>query len=142
MKSDETMYKKLVVLMITIFLLAGCGASSDKMEKIKDLEFTVLSEDAFPEELKKLVDEKKVREFRMTYQDNGFLYICIGYGKQVTGGYSICVDDLYLTENAVYVDTTLLGPEPGSIDLSKKNSPSYPTIVLKTEYVEKSVVFK
>lgn len=142
MKSDETMYKKLVVLMITIFLLAGCGASGDKMEKIKDLEFTVLSEDAFPEELKKLVDEKKVQEFRMTYQDNGFLYICIGYGKQITGGYSICVDDLYLTENAVYVDTTLLGPEPGSIDLSKKNSPSYPTIVLKTEYIEKSVVFK
>ena len=30
--------------------------------------------------------QKKEKEFKMTYQDNGFLYICVGYGRQETGG--------------------------------------------------------
>ncbi len=124
-----------------ISLLAGCAKEKDPMEKIKDLEFTVLAEDNIPDELKTVIDEKKENTFKVTYQDNGFLYICIGYGEQVSGGYSITVNDLYLTENAIYADTTLLGPEPGDAAAAKKNAPSYPYIVIKTEFVDKPVVF-
>lgn len=121
-------------------LLAGCAKEKDPMEKIKDLEFTVLAEENIPEELKTVIDEKKGNAFKVTYQDNGFLYICIGYGEQVSGGYSITVNSLYLAENAIYADTTLLGPEPGDT-AAKKNAPSYPYIVIKTEFVDKPVVF-
>ena len=85
--------------------------------------------------------EKKENAFKVTYQDNGFLYICIGYGEQVSGGYSITVNALYLTENAIYADTTLLGPDPADAASAKKNAPSYPYIVIKTEFVDKPVVF-
>ena len=111
-------------------LLAGCSEKKDPMEKIKDLEFTVLSEDNIPEELKVVID-----------QDNGFMYICVGYGEQVSGGYSIAVNALYLTENAIYADTTLLGPDPSDPAAGKKNSVSCPYIVLKTEFIDKPVVF-
>lgn len=122
--------------------LAGCAKEEkDLLEKIKDLEFTVLAEDNIPEELKTIIEEKRENTFKVTYQDNGFLYICIGYGEQVSGGYSITVNDLYLTENAVYVDTTLLGPDPAESAGIKKNTPSYPYIVLKTEFVDKPVIF-
>ena len=114
---------------MALCLLAGCAKEKDPMEKIKDLEFTVLAEENIPEELKTVIDEKK-----------GNAYICIGYGEQVSGGYSITVNDLYLTENAIYADTTLLGPEPGD-EGAKKNAPSYPYIVIKTEFVDKPVVF-
>ena len=124
-----------------ILLLAGCAKEKDPMEKIKDLEFTVLAEDNIPEELKTIIDEKKENAFKVTYQDNGFLYICIGYGEQVSGGYSITVNALYLTENAIYADTTLLGPDPADAASTKKNAPSYPYIVIKTEFVDKPVVF-
>lgn len=124
-----------------LFLLAGCAKEKDPMEKIKDLEFTVLAEDNIPEELKTIIDEKKENAFKVTYQDNGFLYICIGYGEQVSGGYSITVNALYLTENAIYADTTLLGPDPADAASAKKNAPSYPYIVIKTEFVDKPVVF-
>lgn len=124
-----------------LFLLAGCAKEKDPMEKIKDLEFTVLAEDNIPEELKTIIDEKKENAFKVTYQDNGFLYICIGYGEQVSGGYSITVNALYLTENAIYADTTLLGPDPADAVSAKKNAPSYPYIVIKTEFVDKPVVF-
>lgn len=120
---------------------AGCAARKrDTLEKIKDLEFTVLADENIPEELKAVIEEKKGNTFKVTYQDNGFLYICIGYGEQVSGGYSITVNALYLTENAIYVDTTLLGPEPGEA-ATKKDTPSYPYIVLKTEFLDKPVVF-
>lgn len=125
---------------VALCLLVGCAKEKDPMERIKDLEFTVLAEDNIPEELKTVIDEKKGNAFKVTYQDNGFLYICIGYGEQVSGGYSITVNDLYLTENAIYTDTTLLGPEPGDA-AAKKNAPSYPYIVIKTEFVDKPVVF-
>ena len=122
-------------------MLAGCSKQTDPMEKIKDLEFTVLAEDNIPEELKKVIDEKKVNAFKVTYQDNGFLYICVGYGEQVSGCYSISVNELYLTENAIYTDTSLLGPDPAESKAVRKNSPSYPYVVIKTEFVDKPVVF-
>ncbi|MCL2253787.1 MAG: protease complex subunit PrcB family protein [Lachnospiraceae bacterium] len=141
------MFKRIIMLLATfIFVicgLTGCGSLkvNNNIEKIKDIPFTVLAEDELPAELKSLIDEKKHQEFRMTYQDSGFSYICIGYGKMNTGGYSIQVKELYETANAVYTSVLLLGPEPGSIDLTKKNSPSYPFIVIKTQWLEKSVVF-
>ena len=130
-----------IAIVCTMILLAGCGKKTDPMEKIKDLEFTVLGEDNIPEELKTVIEEKKANAFKVTYQDNGFLYICVGYGEQVSGGYSITVNSLYLTENAIYADTSLLGPEPAEGAGMKKSSPSYPYGVIKTEYVDKPVVF-
>ena len=88
-----------------------------------------------------VIEEKKDTSFKMTYQDNGFMYICVGYGEQVSGGYSIAVNALYLTENAIYADTTLLGPDPSDPAAGKKNSVSCPYIVLKTEFIDKPVVF-
>ena len=142
--------------LLLLCFLGGCGKERNSFEKIKDLEFTVLAEENIPEELKKVIEEKKKMPFKLTYQDNGFLYICIGYGKQEGGGYSITADQLYLTENAIYVDTTLIGPEDrqalekqGGFLLcpehirrpERKNAPSCPMIVLKTEFIDKPVVF-
>lgn len=128
------------LLAVQIIAGAGCGKEKDSLEKIKDLEFTVTAEENIPEELLAAVNEKKAEGCKLTYQDGGFLYICMGYGQQETGGYSIAVNALYETENAVYFDTTLLGPEPGE-NSDKKNSPSYPYVVVKTEFVDKPVVF-
>lgn len=134
-------YGMYVLGIAALCLFMGCAKERNPLEKIKDLEFTVLAEDNIPDELKEVIEEKKGNTFKVTYQDNGFLYICIGYGEQVSGGYSITVNDLYLTENAIYVDTTLLGPDPADGAAAKKNAPSYPYIVIKTEFVDKPVVF-
>lgn len=131
-------------IMMTV-CMSGCSVETkEENKRIKDLDFTVLSEENLPEELKQIIEEKKEREFKITYQDSDFLYICVGYGKQETGGYSITVNDLYLTANSIYVDTNLIGPDPGSRELygkKEENSASYPYIVLKLEYLDKPVVF-
>ena len=118
-------------------LLAGCGIGGED-EKKTNLEFTVVDEERLPEELKKLVEEKKAEPFKLTYADGGYLYLCAGYGKQETGGYSISVNELYATDNAIYLDTNLIGPMEADV---MGANPSYPYIVIKTPFMDKTVVF-
>ncbi len=118
--------------------LAACGSSVSANAQKEELEFTVVSEERLPGELLEIVESKKESAFKVTYADEGYLYVCVGYGKQDSGGYSVTVNDLYETENAVYVNTNLLGPKAGS---TPGNSPSYPYIVLKVEFRDKTVVF-
>ena len=120
-----------------LMTLGGCGSTEDL--KLRDLEFTVLGEEKIPEQLAPMIAEKKEAPFEFTYSDNENLYICVGYGQQESGGYSIAVNELYLTEDNIYVDTNLLGPE--SVEKSNK-VPSYPYIVIKTEYLDKTVIFE
>ena len=133
--------KMLILFCFAMLFLMGCREEKDHLAKIKDLQFTVIAEDNIPEELFKTIEEKKAEGFKITYQDNGFVYICMGYGQQETGGYSITVNSLYETDNAVYFDTTLIGPKPGENE-GKKVSQSYPYIVVKTEIIDKPVVFE
>ncbi|MDE7339485.1 MAG: protease complex subunit PrcB family protein [Lachnospiraceae bacterium] len=133
--------KRLLSVLLVCVLCASviaCGAKQDPMEKVKDLDFTVITEDKLPEELFSMIEEKKVSPFKITFQDQGFLYICVGYGEQETAGYSIAVNELYETGNAVYIDTNLIGPGP---EEKGKLTPTYPYVVVKTENVNKSVVF-
>lgn len=133
--------KMLLLFGFALLFLTGCREEKDHLAKVKDLEFTVIAEDNIPEELFQAIEEKKAEGFKITYQDKGFVYICMGYGQQETGGYSITVNSLYETDNAVYFDTTLIGPKPGENE-GKKVSKSYPYIVVKTEMIDKPVVFE
>lgn len=126
-------------LLLALSLMGGCGKKlQEEPVKIRDLELTVVAEEKLPEELLANISEKKANPFKFTFQDGGYLYICIGYGEQQSGGYSITVDELYLTENAIYVKTCLMGP---GADVPDDGVKSYPYIVIKTEYLDYAVVF-
>ena len=129
--------KIVVISVILVGMLAGCGMLNMERVKLRDLEFVIISDELIPAELKSIIEERKAEEFKLTYADADALYICVGYGQQKTGVFSITVDELYLTEDAIYVETTLLGPD-GSEKPSK--APSYPYIVIKTEALDETVV--
>ncbi len=139
MKKKRYRLCKACALFALVLTLSGCSMSSLDTTKLRDLEFTVISEERLPAELKTLIDERKTETFKLTYNDKEFLYICIGYGEQATGGYSIAVNDLYLTEDAITISTSLLGPGPED---NAGSAPSYPYIVVKTEYLDKTVTFE
>lgn len=123
-----------VVLLFTG--LSGCRMLSTERVKLRDLEFVILSEEVLPQELKDIIEERKTEPFKLTYSDADALYICIGYGAQKGGGYSITVDELYLTESAIYAETTLLGPD----DRSRREVTTYPYIVIRTEALDENVI--
>lgn len=60
---------------MALCLLAGCAKEKDPMEKIKDLEFTVLAEENIPEELKTVIDEKKEMRLRSLIRTMVFVYL-------------------------------------------------------------------
>lgn len=108
-------------------------------EKVRDLEFTILSEERIPKELQVLLEDRKEEAFELTYSDQEYLYICIGYGRQEYSGYSIAVNALYLGEHGILIDTSLIGPPAGT---ERINTVQYPMIVLKTERIEDVPLFK
>lgn len=118
---------------------AGCGLEKTDDRKLEDLSYTILEEKEIPQEFLAIIEEKKEQIFKLTYTDEENLYIAVGYGVQQTGGYSISVNECYLTSNAVYFDTTLIGPSKGE---QVNEAKSYPYLVIKTEYLEKNVVFE
>ena len=126
---------------LCMVLLTACGLLPDENIRLRDLDFTVLSEEKIPEELKTVIAEKGTDPFELTYSDNQNLYISIGYGEQKSGGYSIAVDALYLTDDAIHVSTSLLGPDITGQKEGAGNS-STPYIVLKTELLDKTVIYE
>ena len=133
------MKKCLVAVLVAVLCLTSCKAQSDTADKIRDLDFTVLSEEEAPDALKQLIEQKKETNFKLTYSDAGYLYIAVGYGEKETGGYSISVKELYLTENTVCIKTELIGPKK---DEEPINGVSYPYMIVKLENREEPVTFQ
>ena len=131
--------KRFILLAAVLVFLTGCQVQTDSSKKVRDLEYTIVEEGKLPEKLGQVIAEKKGEPFKLTYQDQENLYVCAGYGEQPTGGYSIAVEEFYLTENAIYFDTTLIGPGK---EEKLTETPSYPYIVILTEDLELPVVFQ
>lgn len=126
-------------ILLAMVFTGGCKVSKDDGKKVKDLEFNVVGDGDVPAQLKQIITEKTLQPFKLTFNDEQNLYIVVGYGPQSTGGYSIAVKELYLTENSIVIDTELLGPEKGE---NPAPETSYPYIVVKTENLENPVIFQ
>lgn len=134
-------YIFILVTMVIFFLaaLTGCKVEESNEKKIKDLEYTVCDESKLPNELVNLINEKKKEPFKLTYRTKDYLYIVVGYGAQDRTDLNVIMTELYLTENAIFVDTDLTST--GSATL-KDNLVSYPWIAVKCELYDVQVNFK
>lgn len=133
------LYAATIGIMALFSMLSSCGIEKTNGSKIRDLDYEIVEEEVLPEELKNKIEEKKAADFKLTYENDRYLYIIRGYGEQETGGYSIQILDFYLTQNAVVFDTNLEGP---SKDEVKNVAPSFPYLAIRTENPNKNVIFK
>lgn len=133
------MYKKIIIILAVVICIGvGCSVQNLEGEKIKDLDFTVLADENVPEELLEVINQKKSEVFNMTFSDAESTYIVVGYGSQPSGGYTIVVDELYETEDSIYLATSFNGPDGSD---AQKMVESCPYMVLKIEYNEKPVIY-
>lgn len=135
-------FRRIILCLGCIFCLLiamGCGEKSGEITKVKDLDYTVVEEADVPEQLLALINKKKSNAFCLTYKSEDAYYICQGFGTQMTSGYSIAVDELFLGTNAIYIKNTLLGP--GKDELVTQNA-THPYIVVKIELMDYNVVFE
>lgn len=129
----------IIMIALLLALVSGCTSPAAEKKKLKDVDYTILEERDIPEKLTESIERKKEAEFKLSFETENDLYLVHGYGEQETGGYSIVVRELFLTENALYFDTELLGPENGS---NPQKKPSYPYIVVKTKKYKQNIVFE
>ena len=126
-----------VVLCACLLMLCqGCSVKKVNMEKIRDVEITVLEEEKIPDEFMAQIESGP---FKITYADKDALYIARGYGEQKTSGYSIEVKECYETENAIYIHTNLIGPSKEEKIVEAK---TFPYVAVKMEFIDKNVVFE
>lgn len=133
--------KKAVCLLVALVLaavLSGCGLIRIEEEERKPVDYTVVERQDIPAALDEIMNEKKEKEFQLSYQTEEALYLAKGYGRQMSGGYSIQVEELGVSSNGLFFVTRLIGPK----DLNEAGVPSYPCIVIKTEPQKKPVVFR
>ena len=112
----------------------GCVRQEKKSSEQHELEIKIVTE-----ELMSLIEKNKKNPFRLTFADQGKLYLAEGYGEQKTTGYSVEVDRLCETQEAVHIHTGLLGPEKGE---EKKEIATYPYVVVELEETEKNIRFE
>lgn len=133
---------RIILLMFLILIcmqFTGCGATELSDKKVKDIDYTVVPEDEVPEILHNTIEEKKKEPFKLCYTDNEEMYIVVGYGEQMSGGYSIVVNELYLSDNAIVFGTTLKGPEE---ETELKETPTYPYLVVKMEKIDYEIIYE
>lgn len=129
-------------VMGVIFLIAtmtGCQFEKSTDKKIRDLDYTICDESKLPEELKDLIAEKKKEPFKLTYRTKDYLYIVVGYGAQDRTDLNVILSELYLTENAIYVDTDMQSVEKTTLENQRV---TYPWIAVKCELYDVQVNFR
>ena len=128
----------LLAILVLAAVLSGCGLIRIEEEERKPVDYTVVERQDIPVALDEIMNEKKEKEFQLSYQTGEALYLAKGYGRQMSGGYSIQVEELGVSSNGLFFVTRLIGPK----DLNEAGVPSYPCIVIKTEPQKKPVVFR
>ena len=103
----------LLCVLLLALLPAGCQFIRIEEGERTPLEYTIVKQEEIPEEISELMEE------------------------QLTGGYSIQVEEVSESENAVFCKTRLIGPEKADAG----SEPSYPCIVLKIRETEKPIEF-
>ncbi len=139
-EKKQSMWKTFALafcLLLSLRPEAACGRKKNSEQH--ELEIKVVTEEAIPEELMSLIEKNKKTPFRLTFADQGKLYLAEGYGEQKTTGYSVEVDRLCETQETVYIHTGLLGPEKGE---EKKEIATYPYVVVELEETEKNIRFE
>lgn len=142
MKKRKKRWQRVTVLSLflleVVILNTGCVSRPQKTRKLRNLEYVIVDKDLIPSELQLLIEENKSMPFKLTYSDQGKLYIAEGYGAQPTTGYSVEVNGLYETEDAIYIHTNLLGPGK---EEEIKEIATFPYVVIQLEALEKKVIF-
>lgn len=131
----------LVLLFSLAFVVMGCNQKKEDGAK-KDIEFTVCSRENLPEELLSIIEEKKEKMCKFTYTNGSFMYIVVCYGEKERENLNVVVNDLFMTSNAIYIDTTLKTDAVTATDsVATGEFSMYPYIVLKCEKYDVPVVF-
>ncbi|MCD8104924.1 MAG: protease complex subunit PrcB family protein [Lachnospiraceae bacterium] len=135
--SPAAFWRILPIVCLAVFTPAGCRRQEEGGRT--EVEFEIMTAEETPQELLAVIEENKEKEMRLTWTDQGELYLIRGYGKQTQGGYSVAVAECAEDKENIWFDTRLIGPAQEDTD---PGGASYPYVVVKIAATEKEVVIE
>ena len=128
----------LLCLAVLFLMLGGCQMIRIEEENKTPLAYTVIEDSQIPEEMQELIREKKETEFQN----------CLSEGNGAVSGKRVWSTDEWRIQHSgkrtfcifkcSFFETKLIGPT----EKIQGGEPSYPYIVIKTEYRDGPVQFQ
>lgn len=134
---------EMAIILCILISLTGCKGNNEKGVE-KDIDYTICNGNNMPNELTEIIEEKKGEIFKLTYVTENYMYIAIGYGRQERSNLNVIIEELYMTDNAIYVETILKERCASPTDATPRVETqiiTYPYIVIKCENYQLPVVF-
>lgn len=102
------MNKKIMVgLLLCSMMFGTCGCKKQVESPRVSVDFVVCDRTKIPDELWKLMEERKEKGYELSFKNQQNLYIAIGYGAHDRQNLCVVVENLYRTNRGIYVKTRL-----------------------------------
>ncbi len=96
-----------MILVLVALACVSSGCRKEAARERQELDFTVCAQTELPDDLRGLIEEKKLHAFQLSYTTKEHLYIVVGYGEHDRTNLCVVVEELYKTDRAIYVKTNL-----------------------------------
>ena len=96
-----------MILVLVALACVSSGCRKEASRERQELDFTVCAQTELPDDLRGLIEEKKLHAFQLSYTTKEHLYIVVGYGEHDRTNLCVVVEELYKTDRAIYVKTNL-----------------------------------
>lgn len=96
-----------MILVLVALACVSSGCRKEAARERQELDFTVCAQTELPDDLRGLIEEKKLHAFQLSYMTKEHLYIVVGYGEHDRTNLCVVVEELYKTDRAIYVKTDL-----------------------------------
>lgn len=90
--------------LVLVFQCVGCR--EDIAERI-DVEYEICDYTMLPEELWEIIEEKKDEKICLSYNNNEYTYIVVGFGLRQYDNYVVELKDIFRTDQACYISCSL-----------------------------------
>ena len=111
-----------MILVLVALACVSSGCRKEAARERQELDFTVCAQTELPDDLRGLIEEKKLHAFQLSYTTKEHLYIVVGYGEHDRTNLCVVVEELYKTDRAIYVKTNLKTMEGAGDGQSDKAS--------------------
>ena len=146
--------RQFMILVLVALAYVSSGCRKQEARERQELEFTVCAETELPDDLRQIIEEKKLHAFQMSYTTKDHLYIVTGYGEHDRSNLCVVVEELYKTDRAIYIKTDLKteaemkgeitgaasGTDPDMAVGQTGTSSMYPYIVIRLPRLELPVL--
>ena len=70
-----------MILVLVALACVSSGCRKEAARERQELDFTVCAQTELPDDLRGLIEEKKLHAFQLSYTTKEHLYIVVGYGS-------------------------------------------------------------